>query len=189
VTSYTTAELTAIFIQVVIALLIVRRSYRMTQGVPYSATRLIALPILILILWGASELESILLTPWALPYLVALDLAILVGTALAFAGVAQRMTQVYRGPSGSWSYRIGFSLAALFLVAFVLRLAVAVALFPSSLEFGSPPGGSPPVAQQVVLAVIDGLFSMSAGLLVGRSIGVHRKLQGAQASAARTEGP
>lgn len=183
-TSYTTPELTAIFIQVVIVLLIVRRSYAMTQGVPFSGVRLVALPALILILWILSELESVLLTPWAFPYLIALDLVILIGTALAFTGVAERMTQIYREPSGGWSYRIGFSLAALFLGVFVVRLAIAVLLFPSSLAFGSPPGGYPPVQQQIVLGTVDALFSFSAGLLVARSIGIRRKWQGARASTA-----
>jgi len=181
-TSYTTGELTAIVIQVAIVLLILRRSYAMAQGVPFSAARLVALPALILVLWGLSELESILLTPWALPYLIAADLAILIGTAAAFTGVAERVTQVVRGPAGSWSYRIGFSLTLLFLCAFVVRLGVAVALFPSSLEFGSPPGGFPPTEQQAVLGFIDGLFSMSAGLLVARSIGISRKVRIARAT-------
>lgn len=182
-TSYTSAELTAILIQVVIALLVIRRSYTMTQGVPYSAPRLVVLPALILILWGVSELESVLLTPWALPYLIALDFAILVVTTFAFTGIAERMTRVNPGPPGSWSYQIGFSLAALFVGAFVIRLSVAVALFPSSLEFGSPPGGFPPIPQQAVLGIIDALFSVSVGLLVGRSLGISRKVRAARASA------
>jgi len=183
-TSYTSAELTAILIQVVIALLVIRRSYAMTQGVPYSALRLVVLPALILVLWGVSEVESILLTPWALPYLIALDSAVLAVTTFAFAGVAERMTKVNPGPHGSWSYQIGFSLAALFVGAFVIRLSVAVALFPSALEFGSPPGGFPPVQQQVVLGIIDALFSVSVGLLLGRSLGISRKVREARTSAA-----
>jgi len=166
----------------VIALLVIRRSYAMTQGVPYSAPRLVVLPALILVLWGVSELESVLLTPWALPYLIALDFAILVVTTFAFTGIAERMTRVDSGPAGSWSYQIGFSLAALFVGAFVIRLSVAVALFPSSLEFGSPPGGFPPIQQQAVLGIIDALFSVSVGLLVGRSLGISRKVRAARAS-------
>jgi len=174
-TDYTSAEFTAIFIQLFIVLIIVRRSYFMTKGVPYSAARLAALPVLILILWTVSELESLLLTPWALPYLVALDAAILVLTTLAFTPIAERMTQVTREPSGAGTYRIGFSLAALFVGAFVIRITVAVALFPTSLEFGTPPGGFPPAQQQVVLAVIDAIFSLSAGLVLARFFGIRRK--------------
>jgi|SRR5271157_5127602 len=174
-TDYTSAELTAVFVQVVIVLIVVRRSYFMTRGVPYSGVRLAALPVLILILWLVSELESILLTPWALPYLIALDSAILILTALAFTPVAERMTKVTRDSSRAGSYRIGFSLAALFVGAFVVRLTVAVVLFPTSLEFGSPPGGFPAAEQQVVLAVVDAIFSFSAGLVLARSIGIRRK--------------
>jgi hypothetical protein len=174
-TNYTSAELTAILIQVVIVLIIIRRSYLMTKGVPYSATRLAALPVLILILWVVSELESILLTPWAVPYLIALDLAVVIGTALALTSVAERMTQVVLEPTGSGTFKIGFSLTALFVGAFLARLTVAVALFPSSLEFGTSPGGFPPFQQQVVLGVIDAILSFSAGLVLARSIGIRRR--------------
>src|SRR5208282_4356757 len=112
---------------------------------------------------------------------VALDVGILIATAWAVSPVAERMTQVTRDPSGALSYRIGFSLAALFVGAFVLRLAIAVILFPSSLEFGAPQGGFPPIGQQWVLAVIDAMFSFSAGLILARSIGIRRKLHAAKA--------
>lgn len=184
--SFTSGELIAIVIQLLIVLLVLRRSYAMVGGVPYSAPRLVLLPGLILVIWGLDELESLLLTPWALPYLIALDVALLLVAAFGVAGVAQRMTRVDRGESGQWTYRIGFSLAALFLVAFVLRLALALALFPSSLEFGAPPGGYPPVAQQLALAAIDALFSLSAGLLVGRSVGIYRAVESARAQVGAT---
>jgi hypothetical protein len=187
VTDYNSAELTAIFIQVVIVLLIIRRSYAMTQGVAYSFVRLAILPVLILILWGVSELESILLTPWALPYLIALDVAILILTALAFTPVAARMTHVTRASTGEGTYRIGFSLAALFVAAFVVRITVAAVLFPSSLEFGGPPGGFPPTQQQIVLAGIDAIFSLSAGLVLARSIGIRRQWNATPAGALGSE--
>lgn len=181
-TGLSSSELTAILIQAVIVLLIARRSYAMSQGVPFSRVRLLLLPILILVLWGVSELESIFLTPWAVPYLIVVDVAILAGTSVGFAPVAERMTSVGRDAAGNWTYRISFTLAALFLLAFVARLALAVALFPSSLQFGAPPSGFPAAAQQSVLAVIDAIFSLSAGLLVGRSLGVLRKWAAAQAA-------
>lgn len=181
-TGLSSSDYTTIFIQVVIVLLIARRSYAMSQGVAFSRARLVLLPILILILWGVSELESIFLTPWALPYLILLDVAIVAGTSLVFAPIAERMTSVGRDAAGNWTYRISFALAALFLLAFVARLALAVALFPSSLQFGAPPSGYPPGPQQVVLAMIDAIFSLSAGLLVGRSLGVLRKWSAAQGS-------
>lgn len=173
--SYTSGELTAIMISAIVALVVARRSYSLTRGVPYSAARLIALPALVLVLWGASEAESVLLTPWALPYLLVLDVAILVLATLTFTRVAERRTEVYRDAAGGWMYRIGFSLAGLFLGVYVVRLALAIVLFPSSLEFGAPPGGYPPQPQQVVLGVIDALFSLSVGLLLGRSLGSARK--------------
>jgi hypothetical protein len=174
-TTYTSAELTSIIIELVIVLVIIRRSYAMTQGVPYSAIRLAVLPALIVLLWGGNAFESIYLTPWAVPYLIALDVAILIGVSYAFTPMAARMTHVERDSSGNGSFRIEFSLAALFVVAFVIRIGLAVVLFPSSLEYGAPPGGFPPVQQQLVIAVIDAIFSLSAGLVVARSVGIRAK--------------
>lgn len=174
-TSYTTGELFAIAIQVVIVLAVVRRSYAMARGVAYSTLRLAVLPGVILVLWVLSELESILLTPWALPYLILVDLLILVATVALFAPVAERATRVSRPPGEPGTYQIGFSIAALFLLAFVARLAVAVALYPGALVFGSPPGGYPPMNQQIVLAAFDAIFSFSVGLLIGRSLGIYRR--------------
>ncbi|MCI4349100.1 MAG: hypothetical protein L3J93_02630 [Thermoplasmata archaeon] len=168
-------EFVAVFVQVLIVLVILRRSIAMTRGVPYSTVRLVVLPVLILLIWVVDELESFYLSPFALPYLVGLDLAILVGTSLAFVSIAERMTEVARDPSGGWTFRIGFSLAALFVGLFVVRLLLAILLVPSALEFGKPAGGSPSVGQQALLVLIDGLFSMSAGLLIARSSGIRRK--------------
>ncbi|MCI4373278.1 MAG: hypothetical protein L3K02_06525 [Thermoplasmata archaeon] len=182
--SYNSAELTAIVIQLIIVLVIVRRSYLMTQGVPYSLSRLAITPVLILFLWAVTELESTFLTPWAIPYLIALDLAVVVLSSIALIPVAERMTQMYRGPSGEWWYRIGFSLAALFIGTFVIRFAITVLLFPGALEYGSSPGGYPSVSEQFVLVMVDALFSLSAGLLVARSIGIRRKRELVRANGA-----
>jgi len=173
-------QLFALAIQIVIILAVIRRSYSMMQGVAYSLPRLALLPVLILVLWGISELESIVLTPWAIPYLIALDLAILIGTAIVSTPIAERMTTVHRDPAGGGSYRIGISMAVLFVGVFVARIALAAVLFPSAFQFGSPPAGFPPIQQQIVLGVIDALFSMSAGLLVGRSVGIYRRWESAR---------
>jgi hypothetical protein len=176
-TAYSTALIAPIVIQLVIVAVVVRRSYLMSQGVPYSVFRLVAVPVLLLILWAATEAASTLLTRWALPYLIAADTAILVVTAVAFAGVAQQVTHVSADVQGNWNYRVPFAITGLFLAAYVARLVLTVALFPQSLVFGALPSGYPPESQQVVLAVVDGIFSISVGLLVGRSVGIYRKLR------------
>ena len=170
----TSAAITPIALELLIVLLVVRRSYWMAKGVRFTLGRLVVLPALLLVLWAFTALESVLLTPWALPYLIALDTAVVVVTTLLFAGVAERATELYRGPSGEWYYRIGFAIAALFLVVYLVRLALTLLLFPQALDIGVTPPGYPPESQQVVLAVIDALFSMSVGLLIARSIGIYR---------------
>lgn len=177
VTTYSSPELGAVFAQFVIVLFIVRRSYAMSQGVPFSVRRLAVAPGLILILWTLSELESILLTPWAVPYLVTVDVTIVIVATLAFSRITEGMTEVKQGASGEWSFRIGISIAMLYLGVFLVRLTLTVILFPSSLEFGSTPGGFPPLPQQIALGVIDAIYSVSTGLLLGRSMGIARKVR------------
>ncbi|HZY69724.1 MAG TPA: hypothetical protein VFF67_01945 [Thermoplasmata archaeon] len=80
---------------------------------------------------------------------------------------------MYKNGPGVASYRIGFSTGLFFLVAFLSRLAVAP--FPASLNFGARPGGYPPTAQKAALAAIGGLYSLSGGMIIGRSLGVRRK--------------
>jgi hypothetical protein len=149
----------------------------MSQGVPFSVRRLAVAPGLILILWTLSELESILLTPWAVPYLVTVDVTIVIVATLAFSRITEGMTEVKQGASGEWSFRIGISIAMLYLGVFLVRLTLTVILFPSSLEFGSTPGGFPPLPQQIALGVIDAIYSVSTGLLLGRSMGIARKVR------------
>jgi hypothetical protein len=181
--TYTSGELTAIFIQVIIALVIVRRSYAISRGVPFSAARVAILPVLIVVLWGASELASILLTPWAVPYLLALDVVLLLAAAVGFARVAERRTVVWRNQSGGWDYRLPFAVTLLYVALFLLRIVVAAVFFPSSLVLGAPTGGYLPTSQQLLLAIVDALFSVSAGLLLGRSWGSYRKVAEFRSSA------
>ncbi|HEV2317761.1 MAG TPA: hypothetical protein VGV89_09360 [Thermoplasmata archaeon] len=169
------SEATALAIEALIVLVIARRSYSLTQGVPYSPVRLAASSVLILFIWTVSELEAFALTPWAFPYLIGIDVAILVAASLASIPVAARHTEVTRTAGGGGTVRIGFAFAAIFLVLFVARIAIEAALFPGALSFGPPPSGYPPVDQQAVVAIVDALFSLSAGLLVGRSLGIRQR--------------
>jgi len=179
--SLSSAELTAIGVQLLIVLLVVRRSYRMTQGVPVSVVRLAVFPALLVLLWALTTLESIFLTPWAIPYLIGLDTALLALTAVLFTGVAQRAAVYYRNEAGAWCYRIGFALAGVFVVAYLVRLVLTLALFPAAFEIGVVPTGYPPEIQQIALAAIDAMFSVSVGLLLGRSFGVYRGWRAASA--------
>ena len=177
------AELTTIGVQILIVLLVVRRSYRMTQGVPASVVRLVLMPALVGVLWAFTALESIFLTPWAVPYLLGLDVALLTLTTVLFAGVAQRAAVFYRNEAGAWCYRIGFAIAGIFLAVYLVRLALTLALFPAALEVGVPVSGYPPGPQQAALATIDAMFSVSVGLLLARSIGIYRGWRAAVADA------
>jgi hypothetical protein len=139
----TSAAIVPIIVQLAIALIVLRQPCLMAQGVPYSLPCLILLPGLLPVLWGLTELESTLFTPWALPFLLGSDTAILIVTAAMFAWVAQRVTETYRGPGGEWNYRIGFGIPAVFPGAFILRITLAAILLPVPSILASPRAGIP----------------------------------------------
>lgn len=179
------AELTAIVIELLIVAVIARRSYALSQGVAYSPVRLALSPIVVLALWAFTELEAVVLIPWALPYLLGADTGIVLATTLGMVPYAAKHTTVSSDPTGARTVRLGPTLAVLFFVVFLARILVALALFPSSLGVGGAPSAALPGAQQLLLAVIDGMLSVSVGLLLARSLGIARKVR----EAGRTERP
>lgn len=161
--------------------IVVRRTIRLAQGTPYSEARLAFNAILYLFLFGLAIVYDVGLLPsWS--FLV--DGAVIVaGVAVATRHVA-RVVVFSRGPSGV-QYRLGLALPVLYLVLYVVRVAVDLVLLNENPLAG--PTGLPVLTgwQVVALLAVNALFSLSAGLLVGRSIGVYLayRARGAAATA------
>jgi hypothetical protein len=88
--------------------------------------------------------------------------------------VARRLVAVYPGTDGRWMYRYGIELIAFYLGVWVVRLALAIYYDPASLEFtvGAAPALSPVASD--VMQLVQGLFSISTGLVIGRAVGTYR---------------
>jgi len=162
-------------------LFLLRRTYRMTQGVPAGAFRLAVLPAFYLGLYvlelagiwlagtGSGRSDLTLATFGADAALVA------AGTAVAY-WITARHVQLYR-PSGgvAWYYRLKPLLPVLYVVLFFARVGVEAAVV------GISPFAEPTAAQLdaisptalYALFVVDALWGLTTGFLVGRSGAVY----------------
>jgi hypothetical protein len=152
-----------------IFLVIARRAIQMARGVPYSTPRLVAQACLFLFLFGFTILFDLEFLP---AWMLAIDTALLAPSAGIATRHVRRVIQFDQRADGQWMYRLGILLPAIYLGLYAVRLAVEIVVVPAVLTgSGTIPLLDP--LQQYALAGVDGLFAVSAGLLVGRSFGVY----------------
>lgn len=171
---------TAIGIEAILVIWIAVRSYRSYQGRRYSSGRVVVFPILIFLLFLLTESETVLTVPWAFPVWTAIDFAVLVAAALATLPMAARLVQVTQRSDGAWYYQYGIELIAFYLGLWVVRLGLAIYYDPASIEFVPPTGAPLSAAASDVLVLIQGLFAISSGLVIGRGLGTYRLYERAQ---------
>jgi hypothetical protein len=167
-------------VQAVLAVWIGVRSYRSYQGRQYSTSRIVVFPALVLLVYLVTQLETIVAVPWAFPVWTAVDVVVLVAAALGTLPLADRLVQVSQRKDGEWYYQYGVELISLYLALWVVRLGLAAYFDPSSIEFVAPTGAPLSATASAVLVLIQGLFSVSSGLVVGRAIGTYRLQRRAQ---------
>ena len=164
------------------------RAFRMTRGVQVSPTRLVALAGLWLLLFLVLVVSDATLEPvWALP----LEFGILgVGFVAATLHV-RNVVELSEGPGGTLTYRLGFLLPAVYLGALAARLVLDLTVLgvnPLGAAASGAPATAPSGAALAALVLVNGLFSASAGLLIGRSVGVLTAVR-ARERGSRTAGP
>jgi hypothetical protein len=158
-------------------LFILRRAYRLTQGVPLSTPRLVVLPVLYVLLY-VGELASVSFVGVSssiapLTYLsLGVDAALLgTGVWLAY-GYTLRHVQLYRAPGETyWSYRMNALLPVAYVVLFFARVGIETAILGES-PFEFPTAASLAglsTFSLLLFAVVDALWGLSTGFLVGRS--------------------
>ncbi len=175
----------AVAVQALLAIWIGVRSYGSYQGRLYSTGRVLIFPVLILLVYAATELETIATVPWAFPTWTSVDLVVLVAAALATLPIANRLVRVSQRSDGQWYYQYGIELIGFYLALWVARLALAAYYDPASLEFVISSTAAPlSAATSAVLVLIQGLFSVSSGLVIGRGIGTYRLHRQAERRAA-----
>jgi hypothetical protein len=174
------STLTALALQGLIVLLILRRSFQIARGTPASIPRLLLLPAFLVLIFAIAELQATVLVPWTFPGFLVLDIGVALATATVVARLAEPRVEVFRDPAGHLMFRVGLLLPLVYVGLFVARIGVELAYFPALLNFGSSgaAGASPPYSSQVALVAIDVLFALSTGFLTGPSVAVLQRLRG-----------
>jgi hypothetical protein len=164
-----------VVVLVLIVFIMARRTYMLVHGTVYSPERLAIFSAFYLALY----LLAIYSTFTSLPlYSTALDGVLLVAAALIAIPYVERIVVLELRADGQWYYRLPVLIPVLYLVLFVLRLGLDIAVLgqdPFDFTLGAPLSLTP--TQSILLTVVDALFSISTGILVGRSIAVYRAHQ------------
>ncbi len=165
----------AIAVQVIVVLILLVRAVRMYRGQRFSVARLAVFPFLVMLLFAFTELETDLAVAWAYPVWTVVDVVLVAVAAVATIPFAERIVQVHRQADGGWSYRYGVEIIGIYLSLWVVRLGLALYFDPSSLLFTTPaPGTVLSAGASEALVLIQVLFSVSSGLVIGRSVGAYR---------------
>jgi hypothetical protein len=109
--------------------------------------------------------------------------------ALVTLPLAPRLITVYRAEDGQWMYRYGVELIAFYLASWVVRLGLAAYFDPSSLEFSYTTGPPLSALASAVMQLVELLFSLSTGLVIGRSVATYRLYRKALADSPSAEKP
>ncbi len=165
--------------------IILRRAYLLTHGVPVSTARVVVLPAFYALLYIA-ELAAIglvapgssLATPTYLSF--AVDAALLVvGTWVAYEYTLRHL-ETYRAPGETaWSYRMSALLPVAYVALFFARVAIETAVLNETpLEFPTAKAlAGVSILALYSLFLVDALWGLSTGFLIGRSVAVYREWQ------------
>jgi hypothetical protein len=178
----------AVAIEVLLVIWIGVRSYRSYQGRRYSP-QVLVFPVLIVFLFFLTEYDTITAVPWSYPVWLLAGVAILIVSALATLPIAPRLVRVTQRDNGQWYYQFGIELIAFYLALWVVRLGLAIYFDPASLEITTTTSAPLSATASEVLVLIQLLFAISSGLVVGRGIGTYRLAEKAQRASSTGPSP
>jgi hypothetical protein len=167
---------TGVIVLVLIALLMVRRTYALSQGTPYSPVRVFgygAFSSFLFVAFGASTIYVAVGTwGWIGLALIAPYAGVVVGAALLVRPRVQALVRFERRNDQQLYYRLPIVIPVLTLVLFVVRASVEIYLFGLNalVTFTFPT--SAPLGTLLILIAVDLLYGVSIGLLYGRGLGV-----------------
>jgi hypothetical protein len=171
-------DTSALVFLAIIVLIMVRRTYRLAQGTPYSPVRVFgfgAFSMLLFVYFAASTIYVAIGTWGSIAYALAAPyLGVVVVAALVAEPRVRRLVRFEDRGSGAPYYQLPLVVPILSLVLFVVRLAVEIWLFGLSAiaSFSFPT--TLPVGALEILIAFDLLFGASIGLLIGRGLAIRR---------------
>ncbi|MDA4136302.1 MAG: hypothetical protein OK449_04795 [Thaumarchaeota archaeon] len=165
---------TVVIFLVVIVLLMLRRVYRSYNGMRFSASRTVAYAIFYVILGSFFSILSFFegVSPlFAFPY------AAVLLAAVAFSyRFSDRRISFWKGGDGSVYFKGGVALYLIYVVAFIARISIDVAVFGSNFLTVT----AQTLTSTALYATIatDLLLMFGVGLLIGRNARVIRRYKG-----------
>jgi hypothetical protein len=171
-----------ILIVALITFIYVRRFMMWSKGVPISVPRLFGYGGLVVVLFAFTVALGLNAFPW---YALPLYLGVLAAIAVVGTLWVRKSVQIEERSPGQWYYKLGIVVPIVYLVLFIVRMVLDfVVLDINPFAFG---GTLPALtSEQVTLfMVVDTLFAVSTGLIVGRAVGVYLKWQEAQRAEAK----
>jgi hypothetical protein len=172
-TSSSDLETYGIFL-VIIVFILARRTAMMVRGTPLRVGRLVGIAVVYIALFAFAIGFDLLIEPW---WVGVIDLAVVVSAAVLLPAYIESRVTVYRGPGGAWYYRLGYLVPAVYLVLFVARLGIEFGVLNIDPFDTTPFTTTFTNFQLALLALVDGLFAFSTGLLVARTVAVYRVYQ------------
>jgi hypothetical protein len=169
-------ETTGVIILAILVLIMIRRTYRLSQGTPYSTARVFgygAFSTFLFVLFGASTIYVAVGTwGWIALALIAPYALVVVGAAWIARPRVQALVKFERQSDGQLYYRLPIVIPVLTLLLFVVRASVEILLFGLNalVTFTLPTSVS--VGTLVILIAVDLVYGASIGLLYGRGLGV-----------------
>ncbi|HTW55996.1 MAG TPA: hypothetical protein VMG36_06080 [Thermoplasmata archaeon] len=174
--SLSNADTTALLVIVLLVLFMARRTYRLSQGTPYSSVRIFGYGAYSTVLFAVLAATTIYVAVGAWGTIAFGLVAVYAAVGIAVGAVViprvRRVVQFEPHPDGRLYYRLPVIIPALSLVLFVVRVGVEIGLFglASIATFSLPTSVSPGALYLLIGA--DLLFVGSVGLLYGRALGV-----------------
>jgi hypothetical protein len=168
--SLSSSDATSLVLVALFVLIVGRRMVLMLRGAPIRPERMFAFAGIYTVLFLVVIATSLSQLPlWS----YAIDGAVAVVAAVGATFVVQGRV-VIEWRNEQWYYKLGIAIPLVYLVLFVARLGLDVAVLGINPFDFAPPSTAPLSGIDLVtVAVVDALFAFSTGLLVGRTAGVY----------------
>lgn len=163
----------AVAVQALLIFFLAYRSLRLYHGRPLSPVRLFVFPAFTTLIFLATEVETAASVPVFYPLWAIVDGVAFTAALVATIPLAPRFVTVTSSRDGSFTYRYGIELIAFYLGLWVVRLALALVYDPSSLAFDFSIPSTLTSSPATAMLVVQTLFAVSTGVVVGRSVGTY----------------
>jgi hypothetical protein len=163
---------TALILLVIIVLIFVRRALLIVRGSVVNPARLFAFAGFYTVLFALVVAFGTVEPPLIL--YVGLPALLVVSAFFATRHVKGHVVLEQRPPDPRWYYKLHPWILVVYVVLFVARIGISIAVLGPSAAFtyGAPVSGLPPLSA-ALLDIVDVLFAASTGLLLGRTVGVY----------------